>query len=251
MNKLSLQHIDGYKILLKEDGTDYTGIWRDFRVKLPAAPPRQIYDNNVKTLKKDAVREVYLLDTRQGRFIMKIDHRVPRHLEMRLWNLLAGPFHSRQMRAINKAVAGGCRVTPEFFLVAEKMRRGLCREAWILQEFCPGPTIAEAGGYAPHLPAIRRAMEELHRYGLAASDINGGNLLLCEDGVKVIDLTWNGTAWAGKAQDLARLKNRCGLELPARGLKLKSALAWILLKHRLRDALHNSRNPRSKENSSI
>jgi serine/threonine protein kinase len=158
------------------------------------------------------------------------------------------------MKRINKAVNCGCRATPDFFLVAERMRRGLARESYIIQEYLEGKALSEVENCLPLNAALRagmrEAMSELHKHDLCHSDIATSNWLLTPGGLKAIDLSWNGTIWAGKAQDTLRMKNRYQVELPVRSIKDKLALLYITAKHRLRDSLHNFRKPHNKKNSS-
>lgn len=219
---------DGFRLHIKDDGTDYTAIWNDFRKgRLSLA----------KTFKNEPHREVYLYEHGSRKFILKIDRYVSRHLEVRLWNMLRGPFHSRQMKAIARAVQAGSHVTPEYFFTAERMEGGLCRLTYIIQEYFAGENLEQTKGFTNYQAAIKKSMLELHSHNLVLSDVAPVNFVVMGDEIKPIDLTWNGFVCIGKAQDIVRLKNHYGVELPVNGLVQRLTLVYIRAKHSLRDFL--------------
>jgi heptose II phosphotransferase len=235
------REIDGYNVYIKDDGTDYLELWQKFRQGLLPVSA---------TFKQVSFREVYLVKIQERALIFKIDRFISAHPEVRLWHFLRGPFHSRQMLRINRAVSDGCRATAEFFLVAERVRRGLARESWIIQEYFDGRALKEFTDWTPFRDGMRETMLDLHRHGLVLSDIGPSNWVVTADGVKAIDLTWGGAVWSGKAQDTIRMKNQYQVELPVYGIKAMAGMVYILAKHRLRDSLHNFRKPGNKKYSS-
>lgn len=220
---------DGYKLFIKDDGFDYTGLWEDFRAG-------RIADS--VCLRDYGKREVHRVGYAGRRFIVKIDREISRHLEVKVWRALQGPFYSRQMRAVHRAVRDGCRATPEIYFVAEKEGGWLCRESYSIQEFLEGRVLAEAEDYKPFYPGIVAAFEDLHRHNLALSDLNDHNIMLTPEGVKIIDLSWKGIPWSGKGKDVVILKQLYGIDLPARDFSRRAAARYIRIKHRIRDFFH-------------
>ena len=180
---------NGYRLHVKDDGGDYERIWDDLRQgRIPG----------LITLKHTHRREVYLAEVKGRQLIIKIDHQVPKRFEVKLWHLLRGPMRSRIMRLVNRAVAVGCNVTADIYLVAERLEKGICREACIIQEYLPGRTLlsihAESGdvGVDAYREQLAAAMRELHGHKLVLSDLGYNNVLVTPAGIKLIDLSWNG-----------------------------------------------------------
>lgn len=220
---------DGYKLFIKDDGFDYTRLWEDFRAG-------RIED--VFTIRDYGKREVHRVGYAGRKFIIKIDREISRHLEVKAWRAIQGPFYSRQMKAVNRAIQGGCRVTPDIYFVAEKEGGLLCRESYIILEFLEGRVLASEPDYTPFYPGIIEAIEELHKYDLVLSDANDWNIMLTPEGVRIIDLSWKGITWSGKGKDVVILKQLYGIELPVRDFSRRAAARYIIIKHRIRDFIH-------------
>ena|GEM_PF-2767555 len=248
---------DGYRILEKDDGTDYWSIAKRFLNKeFPA--------KRLPNLCPD-VREVYLADVDGRPLVLKRENGPPRKLEKLAWQLLAGPFNSSLMRRVNRAVNGGCRAVPDMYLAAERMRGPVCVEAIVLMEYLEGRTLLEtnflerraglAGAVHPRPvgqdfrlidyyakggllrlrldkwmeAAIRETMSSLHSHGLAHCDLHPSNILVGGGEVRIIDLGCRGTLLLSRAKDLARLKARYGIDSSAPGALLGAACRCIAL----------------------
>ncbi|MER7187676.1 serine/threonine-protein kinase, partial [Streptomyces hyaluromycini] len=87
---------------------------------------------------------------------------------------------------------------------------------WLATEYLPGPTVAEAVGSAGALPAavvlglaagIAEALAAIHGAGVLHRDLTPGNVVLDDDGPKVVDF---GVARAADAARLTRTGVRVG-----------------------------------------
>lgn len=220
----------GYKLFIKDDGYDYAGLWNSFR-------SGRLKD--YVTIRQIGKREVHIVEAWGRKFILKIDREVSRHFEVRLWRAIQGPFFSRQMKAVHRAVSNGCTVTPEIYFVAEKEGGLLCRESYSIQEFLEGHVLEQEPDLEPFYPALVRAIDELHKFDLVLSDLHAQNVMVTKDGLKIIDLSWKGTTWAGKGKDIVILKQLYGIEMPVKDFSRRLAAAYIRIKHRIRDFLHD------------
>lgn len=225
-----------YRVHLKDDGQDYLALWNDFREgRLSGAT----------ALKQDAKRDVHLVEAMGRRFVVKVDRQTPRLFKSRLRQILGGSPHSRIMRRVNRAVRRGCTVTPDIYLVAEKIEKGICREAWIIQEYLPDPPLWEftrnetdAYGYdlsPEQREEVAKAMRELHAHRLVLADLNPFNILVSANGYKVIDLSWAGSFRIGQALDILMLRHKMKIQLPLRGLSERLAVGYLALKYKIQD----------------
>lgn len=225
-----------FQVHLKDDGHDYLTLWNDFRAgRLKSAA----------ILKQDAKRDVHLVEAHGRRFIIKADRQTPKLFKSRLRQILGGPPHSRIMRRVNRAVRQGCTVTPDIYLVAEKMEKGICREAWNIQEYLPDPPLWEftrnekdAYGYdlsPEQKAAVAKAITELHAHRLALADLNPFNILVSPGGYKVIDLSWAGSFRIGQALDILMLRHKMKIRLPLRGVSERLAVGYLSLKYKVQD----------------
>lgn len=221
-----------HTLTIKADGTDYERIWHDFR--------QGLFPDAV-VLKDCPTRQVYVVESAGRKYVLKRDTHVSRHFEVKLWRALTGPFHSRQMRAVNRAVSQGCTVTPEIYFVAERRDRFICRESYIIMEYLPGRALnTVTADYAPYHPQLLRALKELHSHRLAFSDVTANNVMLTDSGeIKIIDLSWGGARWAGVGRDVYEFKQEYGIKVPVRGVADRLAVAYIAVKHMIRNALHD------------
>lgn len=218
---------DGCNLFIKDDGIDYAGIWRAFRA------------GNLRCheILRDIERRKAYRVRAGGRFyLIKIDAERPRAIESILWRFLHGPIHSKRMKAVNKAVRKGCRRTQEIFFVAEKKGR-ICRKTFIITEYLPGRTLETEADYTPYLEDLGAALAELHSHNLSLSDINTGNFLITDEGIRVIDLSTKGTAWAGIGRDVIEAKQLLGVDVPVRSVSVRLSIRYVRAKRAVRDRL--------------
>lgn len=203
---ISVCQRDGFTFHIKEDGYDYLSLF-DRLVRGEVATKTLLFD--------DAEHYVQLVQTDGRSFVFKRFGELDGKLDTRLWWFLTGPFYSNLMRLVSRAVADGCGIVPDMYLVAEKLFRRLAVDNYLLLEFVPGVCMDELGDLAPYRHAIAEAFMELHRHGLSLGNVKAGNLVLKEDGkVGFIDLSSRGTQLTGRAKDAIKAKRLWDIDLP-------------------------------------
>ncbi len=220
----------GYKLHIKNDGTDYAGLWASFRAGTLERLTR---------IRGTATVDVYKTTAFGRDFIIKIDRGYPHHIDSKLWRILQGPFYSHKMRAINRSVRNGCRLTPEFLMVAEKEGGLICRESAVIMEFLHGRALTGKNEVIARQQEVIDLLQELHRYGLPLCDLNPGNFFITGAGLKAIDLSGRGSSWTGIAKDAYLLKKLYGLELPQKSFLRKLAVGYVSVLFKLRYAIRD------------
>ncbi|MCD8139877.1 MAG: hypothetical protein LUE17_08890 [Planctomycetaceae bacterium] len=214
---LVVRQEDGFTITVKDDGYDYLGLYRRI-LRGEAATTTLLYD--------DAEHYVHRVEADGRSFVFKRFGEMDGKIDTRVWRYAAGPFYSHLMRMVNRAVANGCDVVQDIYLVAEKMRGRLSHDNYILFEFIPGTSMDRLADFDAHHDAVAEAFTELHRHGLALGHCKPGNLVLSEDGrVKIIDLSARGTQWMGRGKDAVKAKRLWNIHLPR--TRLVDALARL------------------------
>lgn len=206
---ISRRIVDEYTVHMKMDGSDYLDLY--LRLRRNEIPYKVL-------LHDDDGHFVRLVETDGRAFVFKRVKGQDANLETTLWQLFAGPFYSGLMRRVNRAVARGCRVVPDMYLVAERMIGRLCVDKYLLTEFIPGRSMEKLDDPALHRDAIAAAFSELHRYDLSLGNVKAGNMVWNGSEVKFIDLSTRCTQWTGRAKDVVRLRRTFGVSLPDRGL---------------------------------
>lgn len=215
-----------FTLYSKNDGFDYRAVWRDFI---------EGKRDGVSVIRLEDVREVYVVEVGDRKFILKIDWYVPKRLEKKIRFILFSPFFSRQMRQINSAIAKGCRLLPEFYFVAEKREGGLITHSYILQEFIEGTHFMNMEEARLKGNEIMQAVRELHGYGLAHCDLNLDNIFVTQTGIRFIDLSCTGSIFGGMGKDIVRLRRLFGLSMPLTTFREKLAFRYTVLKFALQD----------------
>lgn len=229
---------DGYNLFIKDNGVDYVELWQDFRAgKL----------QGLENLKEIEHRSVYRLEADGRSYLVKVDTKCPRPLDLKLWRFIHGPVHSKHMKAVNKAVRKGCRRTQDIFFVAEKNGR-ICPETFIIIEYLPGRNLDTEADYAPYLADIGAALADLHSHKLSLSDIHAGNFLITDEGIKVIDLSTKGLAWAGIGRDIIEAKQFLGVDVPMGSFSARLSVWYVRGKRAFRDSLRCIRQLFSSKN---
>lgn len=223
---------DGYRLYIKDDGRDYASLWAAFRRgEVPV----------LKAFKNDGVREVYLVENGGQKYILKIDRFVSEHPEIRLWYFIFGPFHSRNMRRIRRALDSGCTRTADIYFVAEKMGSRLCREAYIIQEYFEGPQLYSIGGIEAHKDEVRAGMMEIHAHNLAFNDCNPTNMILTKQGLRFIDMDFDSIPCIGMASDILRMKKKHGIVVPPKNFAVRLSMLYYKTKRKFRSAMRDIR----------
>lgn len=233
--------IDGYRVRWKDDGTDYPKLLEDFKAgRLPT----------IRFFTNSGYRQVYRAEADGRRFVMKIDRETDSRFEKRLWGRFGGTPYSRLIKFTNRAIGRGCPVVQDVFLVAEKMDGPSCQEAYLIAEYVEGQSfVAEEyvegrtvdqmeRDFRPWLPAMGETLADLHDWGLASNDVQPGNFILTDNGLKVIDLSLDSPILICQANDMLKMRGWYHVNAPIRGLRRKSIygllLAWYILKRFLR-----------------
>lgn len=216
---IAVQLVDGYTIHQKVDGYDYLDLYR--RLRLGELPHKVL-------LHDDPGHFVHRVDVDGRSFVFKRVKGQDANIETTVWQLIVGPFYSNLMRRVNRAVAAGCRVVPDMYLVAEKMRGRLCVDKYLLMEYLKGHSMERIKDMARHRDALAASFAELHRHDLSLGNVKQGNLVLSPGGgVKFIDLSTRCTQLTGRAKDALRLEDKFGVVLPPYSLADRLARVYV------------------------
>ena len=217
--------IGDYDIYALDDGYDYWSLVERFR--LGELSGSQVAGTSPK-------RKVFFIEHDGRTFVLKFAVNSHRSLESKLFAFLHGPLYARSMKKINRAIEAGCGVVQRIYLAAEKMRGGLSRESIIVAEFVPGTPLDKMADLSAYRSQVAGVVTEAHRYGLTVIDMHPGNFVATDEGLKLIDLTQRTSLAVGKARDLVRLRERWGVEVPARGLVERLLVFGAAIQSRLR-----------------
>ncbi len=214
----TVRHADRMTITYKDDGYDYIGLYERLRRG----------DIPVKILLHDDAKHYVYLVSHEGRdYIFKRFGELDGRFDTKLWRFFAGPFYSTLLRQVNRAVAKGCDVVGDIYLVAEQMRYRLSYDNYILQEFVPGKSL-EKCDLTPYVESIAQAFTRLHRFGLSLGNVKDGNLVLAPDNsIKIIDLSTRGTQFTGRAKDAIKVKRLWNIDLPSHSLTDRLARSMV------------------------
>lgn len=231
-NGILRQSSGGYNLFIKDDGTDYIKIWKDFKAgKL----------DGLRTLTDISHRKAYHINIKGRDYLLKVDTKCPRPLDMKIWRFIHGPYHSKHMKAVNKAVNQGCKRTQDIYFVAEKKGR-ICTETFLIIEYLPGQSLCGKEIENTYKQDIAAALAELHSYKLSLSDIHPGNFLITKNGINVIDLSTKGIAWAGIGRDIIEAKQNLGINVPVQNFSERLSVWYVLGKRGFRDGLRTVRS---------
>lgn len=184
---------EGWRVQWRNDGYDYPSLLEKFqRGELEGRP--------LST--GSSFRKVWRIELAGRVYVIKHDWEVDHRTEKVLWDFIGGTPYHRLIKFTTRALMAGCRIAQEVYLVAEKMLRGRCREAWLVAEYVEGESfITEYKDGQPSkvmknlgdfVPAMNEALEALHDCGLASNDIHPGQFILTREGLRIIDLSLDG-----------------------------------------------------------
>ena len=226
--------IDGCRVQWKDDGTDYPGLLAEF--KAGRLETTRFFTNS-------GYREVYRVEINGRRFIMKIDRETDSRFEKRLWDRIGGTPYSRLIKFTSRAVSRGCSIVQDVFLVAEKMDGPSCQEAYLIaeyvegmsfvaEEYVEGKTVDELErDFRPWLPAMGETLADLHDWGLASNDVQPGNFILTDSGLKVIDLSLDSPIWICQANDMLKMRGWYHVKAPIRGFLRKAVYSLLYVRY--------------------
>ncbi|MDR1612390.1 MAG: hypothetical protein LBT97_06340 [Planctomycetota bacterium] len=237
----------GFRVHQKRDGNDYLSLVERLRAGEAVG----------STLAEHPGRSVRLVEAFGRRLVLKWDRTAMRRWEKRLGELLRGPYYSRLMPKVNRAVAAGCDVVQDIHLVAERVENGLCRETFLVLDYLPGTPFADRRECSLHADQVADALSVLHDHGLAMGDLNYRNFLLDGDRVRIIDLSARGGFFLSRAKDRSRVRLMYKIALPCGspvhrvvdlGVHLHQAVFYMLRHARNKskvNLLHGKKKPQS------
>lgn len=218
---ITTQTYGDYTLYIKNDGYDYTKLWRGF-----------VNGNRdgVRTIRLEDVREVYYIEDSGRKFILKIDRYVPQRFEKKIRYIFFSPYFSRQMRQINYAIQQGCDLVPEYYFVAEKKQGLVITESYILQEYIEGEHFSSMEIARDNAGNIIAAVKKLHSFGLVHCDLNLDNIFVTPSGIRFIDFSSTGSRLGGLGKDILRLRDHFGITMPLTSLLEKVAYWYTTVK---------------------
>jgi heptose II phosphotransferase len=230
--KLLAAQRDGWRLLWKNDGADYPQLLEDF--KAGRLQSTRLFTNS-------AYRLVHRLELDGRRLVIKHDWETDSRFEKRLWSRLVGTPYSRLIQLTRRAIDRGCPLVQDVYLVAEKIEGASCREAWLIAEYVEGSSfIAEEyvegktvddleRDFKPWLCAIGNTLADLHDWGLASNDVQPGNFIQTDNGLKVIDLSLDGPIFICQANDMLKMRGWFRVNAPIRGVWRKTVYGiWYI-----------------------
>jgi len=242
--RLLMADIDGYRVQWKDDGTDYPKLLEDF--KAGRLETTRFFTNS-------GHRQVYRAEVGGRRLVMKIDRETDSRFEKRLWDRIGGTPYSRLIKFTSRAIARGCPIVQDVFLVAEKMDGPSCLEAWLIaeyvegrsflaEEYVEGRTVEQMErDYRPWLPAMGDVLADLHDWGLASNDVQPGNFILTDKGLKVIDLSLDSPILICQANDMLKMRGWYHVKAPIRGPLRKTVYGLLYARYALQQFLRRLR----------
>ncbi len=227
MSKTCVDHLEkeGYRIVATSDA--YRALFdKLLRDEIPKKPLLVDSEKNF----------VYLVEIDGKRFVFKRVNEEKCKLDSRLWYFFTGPFYSRLMRTVHRALENGCTVIPDMYVVAEKISFRRATDTYLLTEYLDGTILPESDQARPYHGKIVDAFHELHKYGLSLGNVKGGNLVYDEqrDQVRMIDLSNRGIQSIGRAKDAYKLHKIWGISLPPRTLADRTARLLVAMQFGLR-----------------
>lgn len=222
---------NGYQVYQKESDIDYWQVIDDYI-------QGKIVGKNLNSGNME--RSVARITINGKNYIIKCEKERDSRLEKRIMRMVHGPYFSRLLYRLVRAQNQGCTITNDIYFVAEKMRCRESIETWIIAEYVEGTVLSEVSDITPYYREIAALINQLHAYDLASNDIHAGNLVLTDNGLKIIDLSDFGHLAICKANDLIALKRFYGIEPDKKNFMYQ----FIMLRNNMR---HWSRKIRGKK----
>lgn len=155
-----------------------------------------------------------------------------------LYRLLPGipgvTYYTRLLRKVSRAVANGCDVTQNYYLVAERPRSLFRMDVLILMEYVEGQSMGRQEDFAPFRERLEKTVAGLVRHGLTLDDLSPFNFLLAGDAIKAIDLSCRPPTRLNAVKMIMKMNVRYGLRLPIEGLANKAVRALLGMRYAVR-----------------
>ena len=225
-----------WRIVYKDNDVDYCELLKKFYFGYFDDVKKQLNSSNVH-------RSIFVVEINKKQYIIKHDREIEKRFEKKLLSVLLGTQFLRLIKYSTKAIKKGCKVVPEIYLVAEKISRGCCKEAWIIAEYVQGRTLE----YVPNTftkKMMLYAVTQLHKYGLASNDIHSGNFILsCNKksslNVSIIDLKLNDFMFICRANDIIKMRKLYDIKIKPSSFIQQIFITISLFRSRIREYYKN------------
>lgn len=216
---------DGFFVLKRNDGIDYWQIYERFR--------RNISQTKTMIAKKRGKTSRY---TEMGKtYVVKEFTMGTPFPNCRLAGRMGLSANIAIMRKVNAAVDAGCRVTQDFFMVAEKNISLFRKQVVLILEYLEGHTPVDEDEFKRYEGMTGRVFTELHRHRLTLSDFSLGNFIVDGTSLRVIDLSCRFPFFLNKVKDCIKLRELYGIKIEISGWFDRLIQAALILRNKVRD----------------
>lgn len=220
----------GFEIYQRVNDDDFTTLLTQY--KNNQIPVRKLASGNPD-------RSVAIIASEKRKYILKEDREREKRLEKKIANFIFGPFQSRLIRLMDRAVNDGCHVFQELYFVAEKNRFRTTQDVYALYEYIEGTPLTEVDNPERYIPQIVECVLALHRHGLASNDIHYGNFILTPAGdLRIIDISCKASVKVCQANDLLALRRKFGVKVKSSSRIYKIIRAKEALRRKVRALKH-------------
>lgn len=220
----------GFEIYQRVDDDDFTTLLTQY--KNNQIPVRKLVSGSPD-------RSVAIIASEKRKYILKEDRERDKRLEKKIANFVFGPFQSRLIKLMDRAVDEGCHVFQELYFVAEKNRFRATQDVYAIYEYIEGIPLTEVDNPEHYIPQIVECILELHRHGLASNDIHYGNFILTPAGdLRIIDISCKASVKVCQANDLLALRRKFGVKVKSGSRIYKIIRAKEALRRKIRAIKH-------------
>ena len=197
-------------------------------------------------------REVYCLEYDGRKFVVKRDWEIDRRPEKAIWDLIGGTPYHRLIKFTTRAALKGSTIAQGVYLVAEKMSRGRCREAWLVAEYVEGESLIQefkdgrpakvVDNLGEYISAMNETLEKLHDGGLASNDVHPGQFIVTDQGLRVIDLSLDGPMIVCQVNDALTMMHFFNFRPPLRNPWRRAFYELFALRRRFKNFYRSLRS---------
>jgi heptose II phosphotransferase len=202
----------------------------------------EILDNilscNVKNIsipmvfKSEPHTHVSLLDTRHGKFVLKIYSPRSKLAERFVKSLFCKNYNENLIHRIDEAESDGYTFPNNFYLLAERRVLTFAKVSIMLFEYIPGPELRDIPAITPAMKSeIKESMREMHAREIISGDAHGGNFILSQQGIRIIDLSGKPYSARRAVEDYVTANIRLGVPVETQSLWEKSLVARRMKRH--------------------